>query len=176
MAKRTGYRPVICVSKCLGFQSCRYDGTIVHDKFVRKLKKRVKIVTCCPEVEIGLGVPRDPIRIVSAKGERCLVQPATGLDVTKRMEKKCREILMALPAVDGFILKSRSPSCGLRDAKVFSAPDSAAHARKGAGFFGRAVLKRFPCLPIEDDSRLKKIRYRERFLTRLFSAKGKRKS
>ncbi|HEX7320880.1 MAG TPA: DUF523 domain-containing protein [bacterium] len=170
-AKSIGHRPVVCVSKCLGFAPCRYNGSIVRDGFVRKLKKRVKFITCCPEVEISLGVPRDPIRIVSVKGGYRLVQPATGLDVTKRMEKKCREILGALPVVDGFILKSRSPSCGLRDVKIYATPDSAVPAGKGTGFFARAVVKRFPELPIEDENRLKIYRCRERFLTKLFGAK-----
>jgi len=167
---------VICISKCLGFAACRYNGTIVRDEFLRMLKKRVKFVTRCPEVEIGLGVPRDPVRIVTGRGGRRLVQPATGLDLTKKMEKKCREILGALPRVDGFILKSRSPSCGLRDAKIYSTPTSAVPVGKGAGFFGSAVLKMFPSLPVEDERRLKNSRRRERFLTRLFVNRGKRKS
>lgn len=171
MANRAGHRPVVCVSKCLGFAPCRYNGTIALDKFVRKLKKRVKFIACCPEVEIGLGVPRDPIRIVSVKGGYHLVQPETGLDVTKRMEKKCREILGALLVIDGFILKSRSPSCGLRDVKIYSTPDSAVPVGKSAGFFARAAMKRFPDLPIEDENRLKNPRCRERFLAKLFGVK-----
>jgi uncharacterized protein YbbK (DUF523 family) len=173
MVKREKRRPVVFVSKCLGFKACRYNGKIVRDKFIKKLKRRVTFVTRCPELEIGLGVPRDPVRIVSVKGGRRLVQPATGLDFTKRMEKKCREIAGALGAVDAFILKSRSPCCGLRDAKIYSTPDSAAPTGKSAGFFGRVVLERFPRLPVEDDVRLKDPRRRARFLARLFGVRKK---
>jgi uncharacterized protein YbgA (DUF1722 family)/uncharacterized protein YbbK (DUF523 family) len=86
---------------------------------VEKLKPFVNFVPVCPEVETGLGVPRNPIRIVLAKGKRRLVQPATGLDLTEKMEKFADSFLSSLGEVDGFILKRGSPSSGFKNVKVY---------------------------------------------------------
>jgi len=80
-----------------------------------------------------------------------------------------RGFLAALPAVDGFILKSRSPTCGVRDTKIYPAADAARPLRKGAGLFARAVLEKFGHLPVEDEARLARPAPRARFLTRLFT-------
>jgi len=111
-------KPNVVVSKCLEFEACRYNGQMIHDAFVRKLEKHVNYVPVCPEVAIGLGVPRFPIRIVSPK-ERRLIQPATGRDITGDMSRFCEEFLSSLNEVDGFILKFRSPSCGFKDVRIY---------------------------------------------------------
>jgi len=163
-------RPKLLVSRCLGFEECRWNGMSIPDHFVESLKPFVEFITPCPEVMIGLGVPRDPIRIVEARGDRSLVQPETGLDVTERMRSFVAEYLESLGEVDGFLLKSRSPSCGVRDVKVYpQAGKSAAITSKGQGFFGGAVLERFPHKAVEDEARLKDFKIRENFLTKLFS-------
>lgn len=69
--------PGIVVSKCLGFAHCRYNGLIIASEFVDNLKPFVEFIPVCPEMEIGLGVPRDPVRIVAANQQMRLVQPAT---------------------------------------------------------------------------------------------------
>ncbi|MEO0076738.1 MAG: DUF523 domain-containing protein, partial [candidate division WOR-3 bacterium] len=78
-------KPNIVISKCLGFANCRYDGSIVMDETVSRLKPYVNYIPVCPEVEIGLGVPRDPIRIVNFGGKLYLYQPTTKRDITKEM-------------------------------------------------------------------------------------------
>ncbi|MDD4858406.1 MAG: DUF523 domain-containing protein, partial [Candidatus Krumholzibacteria bacterium] len=112
-------RPTVVVSKCLGFAACRYNGLGISSDFVKALMPDVDFVPVCAEVEIGLGVPREPIRVASGPNGLRLLQPSTGLDVTERMVRFARTFLESLSAVDGFILKSRSPSCGVRDVKVF---------------------------------------------------------
>ncbi|MGD8718951.1 MAG: DUF523 and DUF1722 domain-containing protein [Candidatus Zixiibacteriota bacterium] len=162
-------KPTVVVSRCLGFDAVRYDGSIVNDEFVAALKPHVKFIPVCPEVEIGLGVPRETVRVVEAGGKRRLVQPATGADLTAKMETFAASFLDVLGPVDGFILKSRSPSSGIKDVKIYPAAEGAAPSGKGAGFFGGAALERFGRLAFEDEGRLKNARLREHFLTKLFA-------
>ena len=117
---------------------------------------------------IGLGVPRDPIRIAETDGSRRLYQPASGLDVTARMEEFTREFLDSLGTVNGFILKNRSPSCGVGDVKVYRGNEESASVHRGAGFFGGEVARRFTDLAVEDEGRLKNFTIREHFLVKLY--------
>jgi uncharacterized protein YbgA (DUF1722 family)/uncharacterized protein YbbK (DUF523 family) len=165
----TDATPTIYASKCLGFDKCRYNGVTIYDDFIEKLKPHVSYITACPEVDIGLGVPRDPVRIVVMNRQRRLVQPATGRDVTDAMMDTTEAILGRLPDIDGFILKSRSPSCGIKDTKYFPKMEKSAAIGKAAGFFGEAVLARFKQYPIEDEGRIRNFRIREHFLSRVFT-------
>lgn len=162
-------RPRIVVSKCLGFAPCRWNGVTVPDEWVARMAAHVDFVPVCPEVEIGLGVPRDPMRVVSVGGELRLVQPATGRDVTAEMARFSRGFVDTLGDVDGFILKSRSPSCGIKDVKVYAAADASAISGKGAGFFAAAVLERFGDLPVKDEGRLTNFAIGEHFVMRVFA-------
>jgi uncharacterized protein YbgA (DUF1722 family)/uncharacterized protein YbbK (DUF523 family) len=164
-------RPAIVVSSCLEFAACRYNGQMIACPVVRALKPLADFTPVCPEMEIGLGVPRDPIRTIERNGARSLYQPATGLDLTNGMASFAREFLGAIGETDGFILKTRSPSCGIKDVKVYAGPgpDDAAVTVKGSGFFGGAVLERFPHLAVEDDGRLGNDQVREHFFTRLYA-------
>lgn len=129
----------------------------------------VDFIPICPEVEIGLGAPRPPVRLVRVGGEVRLLQPATGRDVTEEMRAFAASFLDSLPPVDGFILKNRSPSCGIKDAKVYAAPEKAPAIGAGPGMFGEAVLSRFSDLPIEDEGRLTNRAIREHFFTAIFA-------
>jgi uncharacterized protein YbgA (DUF1722 family)/uncharacterized protein YbbK (DUF523 family) len=162
-------KPVVVVSKCITFEPVRWNGQLVASEFVEKLKPYVNFVPVCPEVGIGLGVPRDPIRIVLLNGEKRLLQPATGLDFTEKMENFSESFLNSLDAVDGFILKSGSPSSGFKNVKVYPSIEKVASIGRSPGFFGEAVLQKFPNLPIEDERRLLNPRIKEHFLTKLFT-------
>jgi len=168
-------KPVVVVSKCLGFDHCRWNGLIIHSTVIESLKELVNFVTLCPEVEIGLGVPRDPIRLIRQKGEIKLVQPTTGRDYTKTMSDFVNSYLSGLERVDGFILTEKSPSCGTRRVKIYPGPGRVPVIERGSGFFGGAVMEKFPNLPIEDEGRLNNYKIREHFLTRLFAAFSSRK-
>jgi uncharacterized protein YbgA (DUF1722 family) len=147
-------QPRVVVSKCLGFAACRYNGAAISDDFVERLKPHVAFVPVCPEMEIGLGCPRDPIRVVESGGQRRLVQPTTGREVTREMTEFAARFLDGVGEVEGFLLKARSPSCGIKDVKIYPGPDHAAPKAMARGFFGDAVLTRFPAVAVEDEGRL----------------------
>ncbi|MGB9838140.1 YbgA family protein [Methanothermobacter sp.] len=160
-------RPVLVLSRCIEHDHCRYDGSMISSPFVRDFGDHADFVTVCPEVEIGLGVPRPPIHIRERDGELRLVQPETGRDITSEMRSFTESFLNSLEVVDGFILKNRSPSCGIRNVKVYHG-EGQRPGRDGMGFFGRAVMERFPHMPLEDEGRLRNLQIREDFLIRVY--------
>jgi len=162
-------RPRVGVSKCLGFAACRYDGLMISDEFVHRLADHVDFVPVCPEMEVGLGCPRDPIRVVMIGGQARLVQPATGKEMSDTMRAVAGRFLDGLGPVEGFILKSRSPSCGIKDVKIYGGPEHNMPQGVGRGFFGGAVLDRLPDAAVEDEGRLSNFVVREHFLTKLFA-------
>jgi len=162
-------KPVVVTSKCFEFDACRYNGVMIPNNFVQKLEPFVKFIPVCPEVEIGLGVPRDIIRVLEKNGEKLLVQPTSGKELSKLMYKFAEGFLNSLDAVDGFILKSRSPSCGIRNAKVFPDADNPVPIGKSSGLFAEKVLDKYPGVAIEDEGRLLNYNIREHFLTKLYT-------
>jgi uncharacterized protein YbgA (DUF1722 family)/uncharacterized protein YbbK (DUF523 family) len=162
-------KPRIVISKCIGFDPCRYNGEIVQDKFVTRLQPHVEFVCVCPEVEIGLGTPRAPVRVVASGSSFKLIQPSSGLDLSAKMRGFSSRFLGDLKEVDGFILKNRSPSCGFTDVKVYAGPEKGAAIGRTAGFFGGALLEQFGDRAVEDEGRLKNLNIREHFLTRVFA-------
>ena len=162
-------KPRVVFSRCLGFEHCRYNGNIIQEEAVEHLKPFVEIETVCPEVEIGLGIPRDPIRLIGDVDTPRLVQPTTGLDVTEKMQTFATERLGRLAVPDGFILKFGSPSCGPREVKCYANEKKGSASTKTHGMFGGAVAKRFPDAAVEDEGRLKNFDIRQHFLTRLFT-------
>jgi uncharacterized protein YbgA (DUF1722 family)/uncharacterized protein YbbK (DUF523 family) len=168
-------KPKVVISKCIEFDHCRYDGSMIPSDFVQALKPYVDFLPVCAEMEIGLGVPRDNVRIVSVDGEIRLMQPATNLDATDKMRDFSSRFLASLPEVDGFILKFHSPSCGMKDIKVYSSTAKSGAISKATGFFGGAVVKSFPNLAIEDEGRLRNFNIREHFLTKLYALASFRK-
>lgn len=162
-------KPTVVVSRCLGFDKCRYNGDIIADKFVKKLEEHVNYITVCPEVDIGLGIPRDPVRLVLENEKIELYQPATKKDFTSSMEEYSKEFLNSLEEVHGFILKGRSPSCGIKDVKIYHGKEKTVGSTKGAGLFASYVIEKYPYLPIEEEGRLTNYAIREHFLTKLFT-------
>ncbi len=161
-------RPRVVISRCLGFEHCRFNGEIIRNKIVERLSEHVEAITPCPEVDIGLGVPRDAIRLVTIGGKVSLYQPATGRDLTDGMKSYINDLFAKLPEVDGFLLKSRSPSCGTGDVKLYGEDRVSPVTGKESGFFGGAVIERYSHLPIETEGRLLSYSIREHFLTRIF--------
>ena len=161
-------RPVVVISRCLELEPVRYDGAVIPHEFVRSLAPWVHYVPVCPEVEIGLGVPRDPVRIVRVNGEARLLQPETNRDLTAELSRFAHDFLRDLTDVDGFLLKNRSPSCGIGDVKIYQGATDPAPSARGAGLFGGLILEHHDGLAIEDEGRLRDYRIREHFLTKLF--------
>ncbi len=162
-------KPVVVLSRCLELEPVRYNAQVIPYDFVRQLEPYVTYLPVCPELEIGLGVPRDPVRIVAVDGEARLLQPTTDRDLTSEMVEFSDRFLSSLGEIDGFILKNRSPSCGITDVKIYQGTDKSAPAKKGAGFFGGRVLERYQGLAIEDEGRLRNYKIRDHFLTKLFA-------
>ena len=160
-------KPIVVVSKCLGFDACRYNAQVIEDKFVKKLAPHVHFRNVCPEVEIGMGTPRDPVRLVFEGDDVKMIQPETGNDFTKKMEQFSRRYVGGLVEVDGFIFKSRSPSCGMADAKVYPKTEKAPAMQKGPVFSTDGSERVSPC-GHRRRRPLNNFRIREHFLTKLF--------
>ena len=162
-------KPKIVVSKCLEFDTCRYNGQMIPDELVRSLKDHVDFIPVCPEVEIGLGTPRKTIRIEKKNEEDDfqLVQPDTGENLTVKMNQFSEKFVSELTNIDGFILKNRSPSCAVKDAVVYS--EKGKHPYKRPGFFAEKAINQFPHLAIEEEGRLKNTRLKEHFLIKIFA-------
>lgn len=166
-------RPRVVLSRCLEIEACRYNAQTIRSGVVRLLEPYVEYVAVCPEVEIGLGVPRDPIRLVSAAsgdGPLQLVQPSTDRDLTDRMTAFGHGFADSTRAIDGMVLKSRSPSCGIKDVKVYAGAEAAPVTGKGAGLFAGIMMERYPTVAVEDEGRLTNAGIRHHFLTRIFAS------
>ncbi len=172
-------KPRIFVSKCIEICACRYDGQKINNNFALKLFKYADIVSECPETAIGLGVPRKPIRIIAfgpGLQNQHLIQPETGVDYTDIMNKWSDAYLKNLGPIDGFLMKSKSPSSGVRDVKIYSkSENSAVISKKGSGFFGGKISRYYPGVPVEDEARLLNYDIRDHFLKAVFTFAGLRK-
>lgn len=157
------------ISMCLLGENVRYDGQHKLDRYLRDtLGKYVDWVPVCPEVECGLPVPRESMHLeLSADGPR-LVTTRTHVDQTKRMRTWIAKRLPELEKEDlcGFVFKSKSPSSGMRDIKIFT--EAGMPHSKGPGLFAGAFMERFPLIPVEDEGRLHDDGIRENFVERIF--------
>ena len=162
-------KPKVVISKCLGFSNCRYNGGTENNEFVTRLKDYVDFITVCPEIGMGLGTPREAIRVVEINGENRLFQSKTKRDLTENMNEFAKDFLSSLDEVDGFILKSKSPSCGIRDVKIYPSIEKGGISKRGEGRFSSIIREAYPNITIEDDGRLKNLKIREHFLTKLFT-------
>lgn len=157
------------IATCLLGENVRYDGGHKRDPFlIETLGKFVQWVPVCPEVECGLPVPREAMRLVGDPENPRLVTRTTNIDHTPRMlswaEKKIKEL--EREEICGYVFKSKSPSSGLWRVKVYGASGMA--AKTGTGIFARQVLLHFPLLPVEEEGRLHDPRLRENFIERVF--------
>lgn len=110
--------PRVVVSKCLGFEACRYNREIIVVDWLEDLQSKADIVPVCPEALAGLIVPRNPINLYKKDNHVHVIQDKTGFDVTEALEQASDVFLSTIGEVDAFILKSRSPSCGLGTTKI----------------------------------------------------------
>lgn len=108
-------KPKLIISRCLNSEKCRYDGNGFDDKVISLIRDYVDIETVCPESDIGLPMPRDPIRIEKDEDSYKLIQTKTNRDYSDMMTEFAEEFVSGIDDIDGFILKSRSPTCGIKD-------------------------------------------------------------
>jgi uncharacterized protein YbgA (DUF1722 family)/uncharacterized protein YbbK (DUF523 family) len=161
-------KPRVVISRCIEFEPVRYNGQIISSEFVKGLLPHIEAITVCPEVDIGLSVPRDTLRLVKKGKEVRLIQPATKIDFTDKMNQYTDEFFNELGEVDGFILRSGSPSSGLTRVKIYASAEKSPRVGYGSGVFGGRVKEKFGHLAVEEDLRLKNSVIREHFLRKLF--------
>ncbi|GLI35556.1 YbgA family protein [Desulforhabdus amnigena] len=160
------------ISSCLLGNEVRYDGGHKLDRFLRDtLGKYVEYVPVCPEVECGLGIPREAMRLVGDVDAPRLLTQRTHVDHTDRMLQWARRRVKELESegLCGFIFKSKSPSSGMERVKVYN--ESGMPSHKGVGLFARVFMEHFPLLPVEDEGRLHDPVLRENFIERIFAMK-----
>ncbi len=165
-------RPRIGVSACLLGEEVRYDGG--HKRSVTLIDvigPHVELVPVCPEVEVGMGTPREPLQLVRDDRGVRMVTVTTRIDYTDRMndwaERRVRELQQS--GIDGYVLKSGSPSCGL-EVPVLSERS----ASKGPGLFAAILMKVLPSLPFVEEKQLENPRARAEFIQRVFGHHSKR--
>ena len=161
-------KPKVIISRCLGFDSCRYNGAMITFDLLDIMKDKIEFITVCPELDIGLGVPRESLRLVKKNDNIDLVQPNSGRYLTEEMQKYSQEMLEKFSDIDGFILKGRSPSCGIKDVKVYSGLVKSPVIEKSQGVFAGEAIRKFSYLPIEEEGRLTNLSIREHFFTKLY--------
>ena len=164
-------RPIrIGISACLLGQQVRFDGGHKRDAFLTETFGRfVEWVSVCPEVECGLGTPREAMRLMRGERGPRLVTIKTARDLTASMERFARPQAVALAAEDlsGYVLKKDSPSCGLERVKVYDRHGTP--TRDGRGLFAAALVDACPHLPVEEEGRLADPGLRDNFVERVFA-------
>src|SRR5213080_4108615 len=158
------------ISACLLGQAVRYDGGHKRDPFLAAtLGRFVEWVAVCPEVEIGLGVPREPIRLEGDPTAPRLVAANSRKDLTRAMTRFARARAAELARLDlvGYVFKKDSPSCGMERVGVHG--EGGRPRRRGTGLFARALMERLPLLPVEDEGRLRDATLRARFIGRVLA-------
>lgn len=159
----------IGISSCLLGNNVRYDGGHKWDRYVTDtLGAYFDWVPVCPEVEYGLPIPREPLRLVGDPAAPRIVTTRTGIDHTDGMLKWADKKLKELEQEElcGFIFKGRSPSSGISGIKVYTPSGMPSH--KGTGIFGGAFMRYFRLIPVIDDGRLHDPQLRENFIERVF--------
>ncbi len=160
----------IGISSCLLGESVRFDGGHKRDVYlIETFGRFVEWVRVCPEVECGLGTPRESMRLVSRGDGIRLLTGKTGIDHTDRLTRYSgrRVDELASEELCGYVLKKDSPSCGLERVKVYGTHN--VPMRSGRGIFAARLVERFPSLPVEEEGRLSDPRLRENFVERVFA-------
>ena len=170
MSETASFPIRIGVSACLLGEKVRFDGGHKRNPYlVETFGHYVEWVPVCPEVELGLGTPRETLRLVRISNDIRLLMPKTGADHTEAMRAYVVHRLAELAEEDlsGYVLKKDSPSCGMERVRIFDA--HGVPAKSGQGLFAEALLQHFPNLPVEEEGRLTDPHLRENFIERVFA-------
>ncbi|MDQ6735872.1 MAG: DUF523 and DUF1722 domain-containing protein [Nitrospirota bacterium] len=157
------------ISRCLLGDEVRFDGGHKRDTFLTDVFGRyVEWVPVCPEVEAGLGTPREAMRLIGDPQRPRLVTIKSGKDHTEALEMMTADRIDGLKEMDlsGYIFKKDSPSCGVERVRIYN--EHGMPGRKGVGVFARAFIERFPMIPVEEEGRLCDPPLRENFIERVF--------
>jgi len=160
----------IGVSSCLLGEKVRWDAGHKRDLFLAtSLGRFVEWLPVCPEVELGMGIPRASVRLVRDGDDVRMLENETDRDHTRAMRTHARRRVAEIAELDlcGYVLKKGSPSCGMEHVKVHRA--GAPALRDGRGLFAEALLAALPLLPVEEEGRLNDAPLRENFIERVFA-------
>lgn len=180
-------RPRIGISSCLLGNKVRHDGGHKYDPFItRTLGRHVEWIPVCPEFEVGMGVPRETVRLIGSPSRPKMIADRSGKDWTRKMGTYAEKRVRKLKAMNlsGYILKKNSPSCGMEKVRVYPVPPrrvkdrysegygvyrlTGPPNRKGRGLFAQTLMTRLPLLPVEEEGRLYDPGLRENFIERVF--------
>jgi uncharacterized protein YbgA (DUF1722 family)/uncharacterized protein YbbK (DUF523 family) len=157
------------ISRCLLGEEVRFDGGHKRDNFLTEVLGRyVEWVPVCPEVEAGLGTPREAMKLVGDHQDPRLVTIKSGTDHTRALETMTTNRIEELNELDlsGYVFKKGSPSCGIERVRIYNEHEKL--SRNGVGLFARAFIEQFPLIPVEEEGRLCDPTLRENFIERVF--------
>ncbi len=158
------------ISTCLLGERVRFDAGHKRDRFITDvLGDYFEFIPVCPELEVGMGVPRESVRLVGDIERPRMTGVKSGNDWTERMNTYSQERVQQLESynLSGYILKSDSPSCGMERVRVYN--DKGMPQKKGRGLYADGFIKHFPLVPVEEEGRLNDAGIRENFIVRVFS-------
>jgi len=157
-------RPLVGVSQCLLGDAVRYDGRSKANQIVlEELSQRFKLIPVCPEVEAGLSIPRPPVQLTgSIENPKLTGRDDPSIDITTIMLHYCNTKPAELKHLEGFIFKSRSPSCGLNSTPVFK--NGVCFTETGRGIFAKRLCETYPDLAVIEDSELKNKKLLDKFI------------
>ncbi|MEK9630112.1 MAG: DUF523 and DUF1722 domain-containing protein [Nitrospinota bacterium] len=161
----------IGVSSCLVGEKVRWNGDHKQNHYVREiLADYFEYVSVCPEMEVGMGVPRETVALYGDLEKQQMISRKSQTDWTRPMQKYTKGKMTSLSrdGLCGFIFKSKSPSCGLGRVPIYTEFGSD-KVRHGAGMFAGAFQGKFPLVPTEDEGRLNDSKIRENFIVKVFS-------
>jgi len=163
-------RPKIGISSCLLGSEVRFDGSHKHNSYItRTLGDYFEFVAFCPEVAIGLGTPRTPIRLVASEhGPKAVDLKNPEIDHTEALDNYARKVTPTLSDYCGYLVKKDSPSCGMERVKVYHRAD-APPVREAAGIYTARLLQEKPEIPVEEEGRLMDPGLRENFIERVYA-------
>ena len=163
-------KPKLGISACLLGQKVRFDGGHKREQFLTDLFGRfVEWIPICPEVEVGMGVPRESVRLVGTPSNPKMIADKSGRDWTAAMSQFAAKRLrdMAEMSLSGYVFKKNSPTCGMERVRVYSSKGMP--ERQGRGLFAAALMRQWPLLPVEEEGRLNDLKLRENFIERVFA-------
>ena len=167
MDKFSSEKIQIGISSCLLGANVRFDSGHKKNAYIAGvLRDYFEFVPFCPEVEIGLGIPREPIRLVSVNDDvRCVGTKNNDLDVTDALYAIAEQQKTWHDALCGYIVKKDSPSCGMERVRIYKkdVPE-----KNGVGLYAKRLIENFPFLPIEEEGRLEDAQLRENFIQRVY--------
>jgi uncharacterized protein YbgA (DUF1722 family)/uncharacterized protein YbbK (DUF523 family) len=170
MKENFSAKPRVGISACLLGHQVRFDGGHKREQFLTEVLGRfVDWIPVCPEVEVGMGVPRETVRLVGTPANSQMIAEKSAKNWTAAMARFAAKRVRELAGYDlsGYVVKKDSPSCGMERVKVFTSRNTP--VRQGRGLFAAALFQHLPLLPVEEEGRLNDLALRENFIERVFA-------